>query len=871
MHNQSTDRIRVRAKWRTAEMRAESLASPARIPRLIFIFIVVIDRLPNCLGQSPIASQEKGSPLVQTNGTTSNQSLNTEPRRRHAPDSWGAHQPFPCRDLKRKRLARLNESARRYGLQPEASNISSILAPPELEAEVEQADESLQMVARNSSLNHHLEAAQTAQLVVDPIAPPIGADPGPMHTFTTNATASPASRSSSLNAYSRQVSQGDKRETWMPIRRQAPEASATILQRQAAGRTAPRPGSGGAAPPMAPLSGVLDASWARKLTNSSLLTSTNGGWPAREVPARQRRFSFLNSRASQQADPPLKSLMQLESNQMRDWQESASTSNVQLALLQQLLASQQLGGRQRFPKGPVEALPLLSNRFSAHLEALMPAHEPQLRHQPAAPIHTRSDGLNHILSHHANANPLAATSMLLQPGSDMGQQAQKPDIGEDGSSMVTYSLVPQSQMNEQSQQAISPLAQPAAAELSTGAEQNGLSQEQLMSAIAQFGQQPLITAAEPSFNQLQQQQQQQQQPQLQQQQQQQQPALPSNFDSALISLFENMIKTNLNQALPGATINSDQQQDPQQRQQQQAIAHFTGSASKLPAATIQNRTTLTTAPVEAQQVGELRFPQAHANDQAHQHHPHLQPHQAQTGEYHQHPLATINPQDSQLEPIYSTNPKRRQKKKRKRTDRPDGGKSPIVRYATKKPRAGAQQQFYEHNSPTDLQPSATFHKWKYPWLYRPPDDDEDEEEGETEINLRFFNNFSRMGPFQGLARTAAPATFIISFIFLILSNVSLAFTIIVHGISSFLRSISQHQQPVVGSSSPTKITGRLARLLSYEPPTRVPSIINRKNVSSTIPQPSKRANDTATVASSQEATKSDQIINSFSKAWEAEF
>lgn len=137
---------------------------------------------------------------------------------------------------------------------------------------------------------------------------------------------------------------------------------------------------------------------------------------------------------------------------------------------------------------------------------------------------------------------------------------------------------------------------------------------------------------------------------------------------------------------------------------------------------------------------------------------------------------------------YDQPPNRKRKKNKKRKS---GSKQPQIRVA-KKPRTGSGNPgFYDANSQNDLEPSATFHKWKYPWLYGPnagfrPDDDE-EEEGETEVNIRFFNNFSRMGPFGQLTRAGGTATLVVSLAFLIISNISLAATVIAHGISSFLR------------------------------------------------------------------------------------
>lgn len=151
----------------------------------------------------------------------------------------------------------------------------------------------------------------------------------------------------------------------------------------------------------------------------------------------------------------------------------------------------------------------------------------------------------------------------------------------------------------------------------------------------------------------------------------------------------------------------------------------------------------------------------------------------------------MNPDQSQYYGQPHHGKKKRNKNKGSAGSRDKSNKRPQVR-VSKRPRAGSasNQAYHDIDSPNDLQTSATLHKWKYPWLYRPPFDyDDDEEEGETEVNIRFFNNFSRLGPLGGLARSAGPATLVVSLIFLLLSNISLAATVIVHGISSFLRNM----------------------------------------------------------------------------------
>lgn len=150
-------------------------------------------------------------------------------------------------------------------------------------------------------------------------------------------------------------------------------------------------------------------------------------------------------------------------------------------------------------------------------------------------------------------------------------------------------------------------------------------------------------------------------------------------------------------------------------------------------------------------------------------------------------------------------PKKRKKNgnKKKKTgaqggNGPHGGhgghgssRSPQIR-VQKKPRlSSGNPAFYDFNSPTDLESSGTLHKWKYPWLYaNRPNDDDEEEEGETEVNIRFFNNFSRMGPFGNIGRVGGTATLFVSLAFLIISNISLAFTVVAHGVSAFLRNSS---------------------------------------------------------------------------------
>lgn len=137
-----------------------------------------------------------------------------------------------------------------------------------------------------------------------------------------------------------------------------------------------------------------------------------------------------------------------------------------------------------------------------------------------------------------------------------------------------------------------------------------------------------------------------------------------------------------------------------------------------------------------------------------------------------------------------TTKRSKNKKKKKPNKYPTGRKKnnrkssrPIIQ-VNRSPYLADSSRLHEINSPHDLQSSSTFHKFK-PGYY-----DDDEEEGETEVNIRFFNNFSRMGPFAGVARTGGAVALVVSLAFLILSNVSLATTLIAHGIYNYLRNTS---------------------------------------------------------------------------------
>lgn len=140
-----------------------------------------------------------------------------------------------------------------------------------------------------------------------------------------------------------------------------------------------------------------------------------------------------------------------------------------------------------------------------------------------------------------------------------------------------------------------------------------------------------------------------------------------------------------------------------------------------------------------------------------------------------------------------SSPNKNKGKKRRSHDnsRTRGRTGPKSRQKHRNPanRNHLNQQFYDHDSPMDLQTSATFplikYKYPYPPYRRPFDDyDDDEEEEETEINVRHYN--SRLGQ-QGLTRIGSMTTICVSIAFLIISNLSLAMSLIAHSASAFIR------------------------------------------------------------------------------------
>lgn len=473
-------------------------------------------------------------------------------------------------------------------------------------------------------------------------------------------------------------------------------------------------------------------------------------------------------------------------------------------------------------------------------------------------------------------------------------QIRSPDIGEDGNSIVSYSLMPgdgvhlddpaillhhqkqliQQQLYQQQQQQQDEQIQ------AQGEPSNippGLTQDQLISLMQQSGANNLKTLVQqPSYD------------QATQESNNVQPV-----DSAVASLFETILKGAISLPNQIQKPNSAQQalaQQPQsQSQQQQSHAQSPQPPTKIveneqnppqglmnairnvstivdPASTRQQKPPSSNYFLQAQQQ-----PQTTAMVSSLHHYP---PPQTTTTMGDQASATVLYPQDSLMDPavMYSTDPRPRRPKKKRKKEKSDGSKNPVIR-VQKRPR----QQFYEHNSPNDLQSSATLHKWKYPWLYRPPyDDDDDEEEGETEINLRFFNNFSRMGPLGGIARSAAPATFIISLAFLILSNISLAATVIVHGVSSFLRNLNAFQQQQHQTTSPNshKITGRLARILFADGLATTRSPVGKFSPGSTssltnttTTQPHRSGSLFTCELGHSKAMKYDRAIRSFASKW----
>jgi hypothetical protein len=520
-----------------------------------------------------------------------------------------------------------------------------------------------------------------------------------------------------------------------------------------------------------------------------------------------------------------------------------------------------------------------------------------------------------------DANTATATTQVSQQAIDSikalhSMPPLKSDIGEDGSSMVTYSLA---SSGADSNPNLHGLLQQQSSESHGGASGSstgdatsagvlGLSQEQLMGIMQQIGGAnggvtgtgtgtsgaTSATTAADLINQNHGIQFSFETPNLLGQS----SPTTSPIDPTMVSLFENIFKSAMNassqsQQSTSRPVPSQQPPPPppppppQQQQQQQQVS--TASSNHNPQQSIpgSNYTPPTVGGESFRQSAtSQKFPSVQQQQQQQQQQvsPYMQPifnggpsSPLQMAFGDQPSAATIYSQDS-MDPnmIYASNPRRKSKKKRKKSsDKNDGSRNPVVR-VQKRPR----QQFYEHNSPNDLEPSATFHKWKYPWLYRPPyDDDEDEEEGETEINLRFFNNFSRMGPLGGIARSAAPATFIISLAFLILSNISLAATVIVHGISSFLRNMSP-QQPTT-MASPPRITGRLARILFTEGrPTQMPTYSKFVPYGSTTSTSTTTTSTTTTTkpqqneGSSEKITKNakptlmDRVIRSLPDRWD---
>lgn len=142
------------------------------------------------------------------------------------------------------------------------------------------------------------------------------------------------------------------------------------------------------------------------------------------------------------------------------------------------------------------------------------------------------------------------------------------------------------------------------------------------------------------------------------------------------------------------------------------------------------------------------------------------------------PISEFNPTTNRYRGAKKDQGKKGTKRNTKKSSRP-------LIQVNRNPYMSDGSQLHEINSHQDLQTSPTFLKWKRPFY-----DEDDGEEGETEVNIRFFNNFSRMGPLSGIARAGGAVALVASLAFLILSNVSLATTLIAHGIYNFLKNTS---------------------------------------------------------------------------------
>jgi len=344
----------------------------------------------------------------------------------------------------------------------------------------------------------------------------------------------------------------------------------------------------------------------------------------------------------------------------------------------------------------------------------------------------------------------------------------------------------------------------------------------------------------------------------------------SQPDSALVSMFENLFKGMLSASAASLQQQQQQPQQQQSQQQQQTTPTPQPKGAQWPQ---QQAETIAGDQATRQSVQSWQEAQPPPGGPlgplgAHQKLAHeLQP---QQNHRQTHYLAVNEPQFHEQ---YA--PRRRPTKKRAKKSPGHSLAGPVVRVQKRPRQSSGPAKFHQHNSPTDLQTAGTIHKWKYPWLYQ---DDEDEEEGETEINLRFFNNFSRMGPFGGLARSIAPASIFVSVVFLILSNISLAATIIVHGVAALLRNLAQNtasspSTSSLGHNGPKFSLGREARLLDFHPPSANATELTSHTQSNSLNNQHKSHSPTNNQTQLRElrrrkrATRLDYSIRLFSANW----
>lgn len=383
-------------------------------------------------------------------------------------------------------------------------------------------------------------------------------------------------------------------------------------------------------------------------------------------------------------------------------------------------------------------------------------------------------------------------------------------------------------------------------------------------------------------------------------------------DAALASLFETMLKNAINStnihkpsdtmqsssAQSSSSHNSNQQQAQQSQQQSQTQQNHLQSNTNF----LNNQSPLTSSKFNLHnnqqqmmnypnnqlsgitynnhQGGLIPPPPLMGDDPLQQHQHHSQLHGPGNGP------DSLQLADNNYQ-MYDQMPQQRKRKKSKKRNKNGangaGGssKQPQIRVA-KRPRTGTGNPgFYDVNSQNDLEPSATFHKWKYPWLYGPnagafrPGDEDEEEEGETEVNIRFFNNFSRMGPFGQLTRAGGTATLVVSLAFLIISNISLAATVIAHGISSFLRNHSapDRTKTIVRKRETTAMPA--AQKGSVDLSFYSSSILDNNNSlrSSSTAITTKTTNtttgsSTTTSTTMAPSTELDEKIKSFGREWE---